>query len=142
MEGPMSDERTASCQCGQLAVVVPGEPDIVTACNCLACQKRTGAVFGTGAYYPRGKVKISGQSRTFDRIAESGRSLTNHFCPECGTTVYWSLDMRPDHYGIAIGCFADPTFVGPARAIYLDHKHHWVEFPEDMPRFDQAAPLR
>ena len=42
---PMSGEKKASCQCGQLEVVVPGEPDIVTACNCLACQKRTGAVF-------------------------------------------------------------------------------------------------
>ena len=48
--------------------------------------------------------------------------------------------MRPDHFGIAIGCFADPAFTGPARAIYLENQHHWVDFPEDMPLFDQAAP--
>jgi hypothetical protein len=136
----MTTEHRASCQCGQLAVTVPGEPDIVTACNCLACQKRTGAVFGTGAYYPRAKVAISGRSKTFGRTADSGRYLTNHFCPQCGTTVYWSLEMRPDHYGIAVGCFSDPQFAGPKRAIYLECKHHWVAFPDDMPRFEQAAP--
>lgn len=133
-------ERHASCQCGQLKVIVPEEPDFVIACNCLACQKRTGAVFGTGAYYPRHGVTVTGQSNTYDRTADSGRGLTNHFCPRCGTTVYWSLEMRPDHFGVAIGCFADPAFAGPVRAIWTEKKHHWVAFPDDIPLFEQGSP--
>ena len=137
----MNNEMKATCLCGQLEVIVPEEPDFVIACNCLACQKRTGAVFGTGAYYPQARITVNGQFKTFDRTADSGRSLTNHFCPDCGTNVYWSLQMHPDHVGVAIGCFGDPDFRGPARAIWTENKHHWLEFPEDMPKFEKAAPV-
>ena len=38
----------ASCQCGELTASFDGDPDFVIACNCIACQKRTDAPFGTG----------------------------------------------------------------------------------------------
>ena len=127
----MTSERKASCQCGRLGVFVPEEPDFVIACNCLACQKRTGAVFGTGAYYPLAVIRVEGTSKSFQRTADSGRGLTNHFCPECGTNVYWTLEMRPDHAGVAIGCFADPAFTSAQCPCDLDleNKHHWVDIP-------------
>ncbi len=134
-------EHLATCACGQLRITAKGEPDIVVACSCTACQRRTGSPFGVAAYYPRGKIlSTEGESRSFDRAAEAGRSLSNKFCPDCGTSVYWTLDMRPDHIGIAIGCFADPGFTQPARAVWSETKHHWMDFPDDIPSFPKAAP--
>jgi hypothetical protein len=134
-------EHRATCLCGQLSVTASGDPDFVIACNCLKCQQRGGAPFGVGAYYARANVTaIDGQSNEFSRTAESGRGLTNHFCPQCGTTVYWSLEMRPDHLGIAVGCFADPSFPEPVRAIWTENKHHWVRFPDGLPAFEKAVP--
>jgi hypothetical protein len=139
-EQSVTTDHKASCLCGQLSLTGEGEPDFVIACNCLACQKRTGAVFGTGAYYRRNRISISGEHKTYQRTAETGRKLVNHFCPACGTTLYWSLEMRPDHLGIGIGSFADPSFAAPMRAIWTENKHHWVRFPEDMPMFEKAVP--
>ncbi len=136
----MTTDHIATCQCGQLSLTGSGEPDFVIACNCLACQKRTGAVFGAGAYYRRDQVSISGEAKTYQRTAETSRNLVNHFCADCGTTVYWSLEMRPDHLGVAIGCFSDPSFAGPVRAIWTENKHHWVEFPKDIPVFEKGTP--
>jgi DNA topoisomerase IB len=45
-------ERHASCSCGQLAVVTRAEPIRISICHCLACQRRTGSVFGTQARFP------------------------------------------------------------------------------------------
>ena len=133
-------DHVASCACGQLRVTATGEPDVVVACNCMACQKRTGSPFGVGAYYRRDRVPaIDGRSNGFERTAPSGRKLNTYFCPECGTSVYWTLEMRPDHYGIAVGCFSDPEFIRPARVVWAENRHHWVDFPDDMPVFDQAA---
>jgi hypothetical protein len=42
--------RTAHCSCGALRVEVAGEPDAVVACHCGQCQRRTGSVFGVGAF--------------------------------------------------------------------------------------------
>ena len=47
--------------------------------------------------------------------------------------------MRPDHFGIAVGCFADPGFLRPTRVVWAESRHHWVTFPDDMPQFEQAA---
>ena len=131
----------ATCACGSLRVTAEGEPDFVVVCHCLACQRRTGSPFGTGVYYPRERVtSIDGDVGTYTRTADSGRSLTNHFCPNCGTNVYWTLEMRPDHMGIAIGCFDDPHFARPARTIWTEHQHDWVRLPDDMPAFEKAVP--
>ena len=136
----MPDERLARCACGQLRVTAQGDPEIVVACNCTECQRRTGSPFGVGAYYRRDRVSpIEGRSSLHARTAPSGRSLVNHFCPNCGTTVYWTLEMRPEHYGIAVGCFADPAFPPPVRAVWAEGKHDWVSFPDDWPVFEQAA---
>lgn len=133
-------EHVASCSCEQLQVTLLGDPDMVVACNCTRCQKRSGSPFGVGAYYRRDRVRsVEGQSKDFDRVTDSGRGLSTKFCPDCGTSVYWSLDMRPDHYGIAIGCITDPAITRPARVVWAQSKHDWIEFPEDMPVFDQAA---
>ena len=134
--------RTAACACGALRVETHGDPDAVVACNCLACQRRTGSVFGVGAYFRREQVgPVSGEYRTFSRAADSGRELSFHFCPTCGTTVFWDLQLRPGHYGIAVGAFADPNFPDPVRAVFTDAAHRWVAFPEDLPTYSQLAPL-
>jgi hypothetical protein len=133
--------RTARCSCGNLRVHVTGEPDVVTACNCLACQRRTGSAFGLGAYYPAARVvAIDGAATSYARASDAGRSLDFRFCPSCGTTVYWTLEMRPGHVGIAVGCFGDREFVAPDRVVWTEHRHRWLTYPGDLPAFDRAAP--
>ena len=50
--------RTASCSCGQLQARVTAEPLRVSVCHCLACQRRTGSVFGAQARFSRDAVSI------------------------------------------------------------------------------------
>ena len=132
--------REATCGCGQLRVTATGEPDIVVACNCLACQRRTGSPFGVGAYYRRDAVSAKGAESIFGRVAQSGLDVATRFCPNCGTSVYWTADLRPDHYGVAVGCFGDPSFAQPTRVVWSESKHAWVAFPEDAQMFEQATP--
>jgi hypothetical protein len=40
------------------------------------------------------------------RTAESGNALTFHFCPTCGSTVYWESEGFPGYVAVAIGNFA------------------------------------
>ena len=82
-------ERTASCSCGQLAVQISGEPVRVSICHCLACQKRTGSVFGEQARFRREDIKrISGRSTEYKRGGDEGSIILFRFCPTCGATVY------------------------------------------------------
>ena len=81
--------RRAACSCGQLHLAIGGESVRVSVCNCLECQRRTGAVISNQARFLREQVTLGGQAKTWKRIAESGNELTFYFCPTCGSTVYW-----------------------------------------------------
>jgi hypothetical protein len=90
-------ERTASCRCGQLSATVTGEPVRVSVCHCLNCKKRSGSAFAVQARWPRNQVAIEGESKTFVKVADSGNKATFHFCPECGSDVYYEIDGKFDH---------------------------------------------
>lgn len=133
-------ERTAKCSCGQLSITVEGDPALVVLCNCAQCQRRTGSAFGIGAYFKHDRVtEIAGQQAVFQRSSDGGRPVEGCFCPVCGTTVYWQLEIWPDRYGIAVGCFADPSFPQPDIAVWSATKHDWVEFPSDCRVFEDQG---
>lgn len=117
----------AACSCGQLSVTAEGEPVRVSVCHCLACQRRTGSAFGVQARFAREAVALHGDARTYTRVADSGNSVTFHFCPSCGSTVWWELEALPGFVGVAVGAFADPAFPGPTVSIYEARRHTWVE---------------
>jgi hypothetical protein len=126
--------RNARCSCGSLSVDADGEPAAISLCHCRECQRRTGAPFGIGAYYPAEQVRLSGPSTVWERSVE-GRKLSFHFCPTCGSTVYWTADVHPGRVGVATGAFADPHFPAPMRSVFEVTRHDWVTLPEDVPGF-------
>lgn len=108
----------------------------VSMCHCLACQKRTGSTFGVQARFPRERARIEGESSRYVRIADSGNSLTFHFCPECGATVYYRVDDIADIIAVPVGAFADPAFPAPKFSVYESRKHSWSGVPSDAEHFD------
>jgi hypothetical protein len=125
--------RHAACSCGQLHLTIEGEPVRVSMCHCLACQRRTGAVMSNQARFRPDQLAISGKATTWTRTAESGSAVTFHFCPTCGSTVYWESESFPGYVAVAVGSFADPHFPAPAIAVWEESRHSWVALPPDMP---------
>jgi hypothetical protein len=125
-------ERVASCSCGRLTARITGEPARISVCHCLACQLRTGSVFGVQARFRREDVTVSGEARAYTRIPDDGGTITFHFCPNCGATLYYEAEGLEGYYGVPVGAFADPSFPAPRVTVYLDRKHPWVVLPGDV----------
>jgi hypothetical protein len=121
--------RQASCSCGQLRVACEGEPVRVSICHCLACQKRTGSIFGVQARFPKDAVKVEGTATEYVRIADEGGRVTLRFCPACGATVFYELEVLPGFVGVPVGGFADPSFPAPKVSIYEARRHTWADMP-------------
>ena len=126
--------RIAACSCGQLKAEVSGEPVRISICHCLECQRRTGSVFGEQARYPRANVSVTGLSTEYARVGDSGSRAVFHFCPTCGSTVYYELGDTADFLGIPVGAFADPGFPAPRVSVYEERMHGWVMPPQDAER--------
>ena len=120
-------QRIAQCSCGSVRVAASGEPSSVVACHCLACQRRTGSVLGVGAYYAQENITVSGVTKEYVRPTEAGNQFSTHFCPTCGSSVYWSSGKNPGLVGIAVGAFADTSFPPPGRSVWEQSKHPWVQ---------------
>jgi hypothetical protein len=128
--------RGAACSCGQLHLVVEGDPIRISMCHCLACQRRTGSAFGVQARFPRDRVSIEGRSTVYVRVSDTGDSRTFHFCPECGSAVYYRLSAVPDVIAVPVGAFADPDFPPPTISVYEVRRHAWLTVPAEMEHRD------
>ena len=131
-------ERLAQCHCGSLRATTSGDPILVGMCHCKACQRRTGALAGNGAAFAKTQVRIEGFSKVFERDGQVGRKVRFHFCPNCGTSLYWDADLRPDWNLVAVGAFADPDFPPPSVSIYEESKHTWTRLPDSMKHLQGA----
>jgi hypothetical protein len=132
--------RTATCACGQLRIELAGDPVIVSSCHCLACQRRTGALFGSTSFFARSQTRaMAGERHTYRRQGDSGGWLTFNFCPTCGSSVFWEIERMPDMVCVAVGAFADPSFPPAGRTVWTTTKHEWLTFPATIPHYPKAS---
>lgn len=138
----MVTRHEGGCACGAVRYEVRGDPEVCQICHCRFCQRRTGSAFGTVAYFDernvsimRGELKECGH-----RSDETGRWLRMQFCPQCGTTVTHSVQIRPGLRAIAVGTLDDPEWPRIQRHIWVQSKRSWVSIPAGMVVFSQGAP--
>jgi hypothetical protein len=140
--------RHAACHCGQLRLEVTGEPFAVSICNCLACQRRTGSAFGMQAGYRPEQVQVVGSYKDYSRISDEAdrKEHVFHFCPECGSQVFYTEPTEPDLIVVSVGAFADPSFPPPTESGYDSRRHPWIRLPDTIERqtrelWEPAQPL-
>jgi hypothetical protein len=74
------------------------------------------------------------------RRSDAGRKVEFHFCPDCGASVFWYAEFRPDYVGISVGAFTDPSMPWPAVSGWEATRHSWVTFDHPIERFtDQGS---
>src|SRR5262245_47987104 len=58
------------------------------ACHCKECQRQSGSAFGMSMIVPDDSLLVTGETKTFVRIADSGNGNVGVFCPNCGVRIY------------------------------------------------------
>ena len=84
------------CQCGSVRYVVTAEPIRVLACHCKECQRQSGSAFGMSMPVRRDRMTVTGLTKQFSRVADSGNEVTGVFCPDCGVRIYHVLKSAQD----------------------------------------------
>ena len=138
--------RTAECACGRVQVTVENEPVAIVTCHCDFCQKRTGSVLQVSAVFPSTQgVTITGDTNIYNGLEVNGVGTSNgdevkyHFCPTCGSTVYWTFEGRPVLV-VAVGNFADSDFPAPTAELHALFRHRWLQPVEGAEQFEGFRP--
>lgn len=114
------------CSCGAVRFEVR-DYLYVLVCHCDACKKRTGSAFGISVVVGDADIlSIGGETKTFTRIAETGRPVDYVFCPVCASTIHWKIKKVPDWTIFAGGAFDDIRLMPAAGAMYGEHALSWV----------------
>ncbi|WP_456320192.1 GFA family protein [Paraneptunicella aestuarii] len=121
--------RTAKCCCGKTSIRVSGEPKVHAVCHCLNCKKRTGSAFGISAYFRDEQIQQQ-EGETSIYQVDKPSSQYRHFCPHCGTTLFWKVELFPGLTGVAGGCFAEQPLPEPVYTASNEHKLDWCRLPE------------
>jgi hypothetical protein len=103
----------------------------------MECQRRTGSPFGVSTYFAKDMVRTEGRSKVYVRGSDSGRKIEIHFCPDCGSSVFWYAEVVPNLIGIAFGTFTDPSMPRPTLSVWEQTRHPWVSFDHQLDRFSR-----
>ena len=134
----MSEAREGGCQCGRVRYRFEGEPISLAVCHCKECQRQTGSAFGMSLTVREKDFQLlKGELKTFDRAADSGRTVTCAFCPECGTRIYHQPHYRKDAINIKPGTFDDTSFLQPKLEVWTKRKHAWITFSGELRSFEE-----
>jgi hypothetical protein len=86
------------------------------------------------AGFTSAQVRVVGRYSDYSRISDEAdrKEHVFHFCPDCGSTVFYTEPDEPDDVVVMTGAFADPTFPAPTASSYEIRKHSWLDVPAAM----------
>jgi hypothetical protein len=126
---------TGGCACGAIRYECTGQPMLAANCYCRDCQRSSGTAFTSVLLVPAEAVKITGQPRYFEVIADSGKKISRGFCATCGSPVFSKPEALPNAIGIKASRLDDPNIFKPAMSLFTSSAPAWATFTEGAPKF-------
>lgn len=81
--------KEGGCFCGNVRIKYSGEPQGKALCHCMDCRKITGSTYSTNLIIPGEGFEVTkGTPKTIAKKADSGNTITSHFCGDCGSTLW------------------------------------------------------
>ena len=107
----MTTPLAGGCLCGAVRYTISIPVSTLRACHCLNCQKSSGAAGTVNAVVPTDSFRITkGETRKYDDSAtQSGRTLSRHFCAECGSPIYSHRNPNPGFVVVRAGTLDDSS---------------------------------
>jgi hypothetical protein len=133
----MTAPYTGGCQCGSVRYVVTKEPIRLLACHCKECQRQSGSAFGMSMPVRKDNLTVTGLTKKFTRVADSGNEVTGVFCPECGVRIYHVLKSAPDVASIKPGTLDNTRWLRPGVFIWMKSAQTWFPVPDDVKALEQ-----
>ena len=123
MAGPLS----GGCLCGAIRYSISAPVTALRACHCLNCQKHTGSAGSVNAIVPNDAFKIvKGEPKRYDDSAtQSGRTLSRHFCENCGSPIYSHRNPNPGFVVVRAGTLDDSSGLKSGTHIWTASARPW-----------------
>ena len=126
---------TGHCHCGSIRFEIRGEPFYSALCHCSDCRRSAGAPLVGWAAYPESSLKVVQGTARIYHSSENGR---RHFCPDCGTGLfYFNAVNLPGIADIQTATLDDPSAIAPKIHVQTAERIPWMERAHELPVFER-----
>lgn len=131
--------QSGGCHCGAIRYRVAGEPLTHALCHCRDCRRHAGAPMVGWTMYPAAALEIVSGTTKIYASSENGR---RHFCPDCGTGLFYTNDkMLPGIIDIQSATYDDPEAIPARLHIQIAERIGWMERAHELPMFERFPPM-
>jgi hypothetical protein len=140
MEGGAMTLHTGGCLCRQVRYEIEAEPIAMRLCWCRDCQYFAAGNATVNVVFPSNAIRIQGELRDYQSVAESGNRMHRRFCPHCGTPVFSEAESRPHLIIVRNGTLDDTALLKPSATIWTDSAPEWAWIDEHLPQHAGQPP--
>jgi hypothetical protein len=119
--------------------VLTNEPMRLVACHCKECQRQSGSAFGMSMLVKKDSLTVTGLTKQFTRIADSGNENTGVFCPDCGVRIYHAPKFVQDVLSLKPGTLDDTSWLRPEHFIWMKSAQGWVPVPNGVKTLEEQT---
>lgn len=134
-------EFKGGCLCGAVRYASTAEPAFMANCHCDDCRKSSAAGHMSLIGLPKDQVEFSGAMSEYQVTADSGASISHHFCPSCGSQVYTASSSTPVNAHIVAATLDDLSAFSPQAVVFASKAAPWDRPFEGVPHFDKMPPI-
>lgn len=130
--GPQSGQ----CHCGAVTYTIAADavPEHHCLCHCTDCRKHSGAPAVGWAMFAAEQVTIAGEVSVYES-SEHGR---RHFCPKCGTGLFYTSDaVFPGKIDVQSATLDNPDAFPVQAQIQVADRIGWMAGLADLPAFER-----
>jgi hypothetical protein len=131
---------TGGCLCGAVRYESRAEPITARMCWCRFCQYIAAGNAAVSACFLTARMKITGETRDYESVADSGNKMHRRFCPICGVHVSSQAEARPHLIFVRAGTLDDPNMIKPAATIWTSKAPGWACIDASLPTFEGQPP--
>ncbi|MFM7066356.1 MAG: GFA family protein [Gammaproteobacteria bacterium] len=129
---------TGGCHCGAIRYRTEGQPLHHALCHCTDCRRHAGAPLVGWTMYPAEAVTVT---QGIPKVYESSAHGRRHFCPDCGTGLFYTNDdILPGVIDVQSATYDDPEAVPAQVHIQVAERIGWMENAHQLPSFERYPP--
>ena len=92
-------------------------------CHCQMCQKASGSAFAPVMFVKSGEIEVAGATQGYKSSVQGER----HFCPACGSSLFFKRFSMPQVCGVMVGSLDDAQDFKPALQVCMSSSVTWLE---------------
>ena len=136
----MTGSITGGCLCGAVRYECTADPIAAGHCHCDDCRRASGTGHGSHLAVPAAAVSFSGETKIYDKPADSGNMVGRAFCPTCGSAVYSLNSAVTDLVFLRASSLDDLEVFKPQIIVYAAKAASWDHMDSTLTAFDGMPP--